>query len=91
MGMKTSELYTRQGYLVSTVSNDRVRSILVCSRQYRVKVCEVGAIKLNCVLVNVKIRNRVLTEVGGKYESVLTLAAGKRIPGASDQNRFALP
>jgi hypothetical protein len=36
MGVKTGELNTSQFYLVSTVSNDRVGSILVCSREYRV-------------------------------------------------------
>ena len=71
------------------MGNDRVRSILVCCRQYRMKVCKLCAIKLNGVLMSVKIRNRVLTEVGGKYESILTLAACERIPGTADQDSCA--
>ena len=53
------------------------------------KVCKFRTIKLNCVLMGVKICNRVLTEVGSKYESVRTLAAGKRIPGTADQDSCA--
>jgi hypothetical protein len=47
-------------------------------------------IKLNCVVMSVKICDRVLTEVGGKYERVSSLAACKRVSGTADQDSCAL-
>jgi hypothetical protein len=79
-GVKTGQLNIRQPYLVSIVSNDRVRSILVCAREYCLKVCKFRMIKLNCVVMGVKICDRVLTEVGGKYERVRSKPRRPHVP-----------
>src|SRR5262249_15875698 len=82
-----TEVLQRDYIMRVMLNDDRMRANLVSIRKYCGKGWKFRFGQDKCVIVEIKVGDRVLPKIRCKNKSIRTLAAGKRITGASNQHR----